>query len=309
MDEMDEIDRDTLEALGDSLKEVLEGGARTTVVSIAPPGQMPWEVLDVDDEHPMVNWGVDMTEGKAHDPWKNAQLSSEAKDAMWEMHHKRGWTAAQLAQHFRIRQQRAAAILALKEREHLTREAGGHLYTDLQDGFDELHSADEIIGSGERNHVVLPSYPNYKELTEEDADRLAALLEKRLGKRFDDIQLEDMTPEVTQELLAAAGVSKEAVEEELAMREEEHAVAEFRQALEFNLGKTGTSLHRDSRKTHPPTRPAEGWSLLVTPLGKAAREGVRQAYVVAPDGSQRELTEDEQLNLAKQQPRPRYKVV
>ena len=39
-----------------------------------------------------------------------------------------------------------------------------------------------------------------QELTEDDAEKLAALLEKRLGKRFDDIGLEDMTPEVTQEV-------------------------------------------------------------------------------------------------------------
>lgn len=42
-----------------------------------------------------------------------------------------------------------------------------------------------------------------QELTEDDAEKLAALLEKRLGKRFDDIGLEDMTPEVTQEVRTA----------------------------------------------------------------------------------------------------------
>lgn len=39
---------------------------------------------------PQVNWGVDLTEGKATDPWKNAQLSSEAKDRMWELHSQQG---------------------------------------------------------------------------------------------------------------------------------------------------------------------------------------------------------------------------
>ncbi len=116
---------------------------------------------------------------------------------------------------------------------------------------DELQGAHEVLGSSERHHVVLPSFPNYRvsclggqkggkgpqqqqqgcsggnptgegrggreggagpdlafftcpaswqELTEEDAEKLAALLEKRLGKRFEDIELEDMTPEVTQEV-------------------------------------------------------------------------------------------------------------
>lgn len=35
---------------------------------------------------PQVNWGVDLTEGKAQDPWKNALLSEETKEAMFRMH-------------------------------------------------------------------------------------------------------------------------------------------------------------------------------------------------------------------------------
>lgn len=147
---------------------------------------------------------------------------------------------------------------------------------------DELHNADESMGSSERHYVSLPSFPNYRvggrgegrsrsmtrmlhqcsqqqhrsccwrcqcwdgrdpplaygprgrrrwrssgfsrvshlfprcaaslpaachlaqELTEEDADKLAALLERRLGKKFEDIELEDMTPEVTQEVRTRA---------------------------------------------------------------------------------------------------------
>lgn len=34
-----------------------------------------------------VNWGVDLTEGKAQDPWKNALLSEEAKETMWRLHN------------------------------------------------------------------------------------------------------------------------------------------------------------------------------------------------------------------------------
>ena len=49
---------------------------------------------------------------------------------------------------------------------------------------------------------ALPSacLPALQELTEADAEKLAALLEARLGKRFADIELEDMTAEVTQEV-------------------------------------------------------------------------------------------------------------
>jgi hypothetical protein len=70
---------------------------------------------------------------------------------------------------------------------------------------------------------------------------------------------------------------------------------------------SGTSLSRSSRKLHPPQRPQEGWGLRVTPLGKAAAP--RQPYVAAPDGSQRELTADEQLLVERQQPRPRSKIL
>lgn len=148
------------------------GGARNKIVNMAPPGRLPWEILDVDEEEPyvsplpcraavtsgpaplrwfgvgsaprggarerafmaflggrerracssegtdaacgahagrpapasnpacgdgcrpfpmpQVNWGVDLTEGKAADPWKNAQLSSAAKDQMWLLHSKQG---------------------------------------------------------------------------------------------------------------------------------------------------------------------------------------------------------------------------
>jgi hypothetical protein len=73
------------------------------------------------------------------------------------------------------------------------------------------------------------------------------------------------------------------------------------------LLQSGTTLSRSSRKLHPPQRPQEGWGLRVTPLGKAAAP--RQPYVAAPDGSQRELTADEQLMMERQQPRPRSKIL
>ena len=45
------------------------------------------------------------------------------------------------------------------------------------------------------------------------------------------------------------------------------------------------------------------------PLGKAAAAGGgKSAYVAAPDGSRRELTEDEALMVERQRPRPMYKV-
>ena len=46
------------------------------------------------------------------------------------------------------------------------------------------------------------------------------------------------------QLLAAAGMDKGALEEELAVREEQHLVAEFRRNLEYNLGKVGGTAGR-----------------------------------------------------------------
>ena len=102
---LEEFDRDLLQALGDTLHEVLDGewngtaassslppsavivctctpdwlaatactaslaahppyqpsvvpahagGARTTTINTAPPGRLPWEVIDVEEEVPMV---------------------------------------------------------------------------------------------------------------------------------------------------------------------------------------------------------------------------------------------------------------
>ncbi len=48
------------------------------------------------------------------------------------------------------------------------------------------------------------------------------------------------------QLLAAAGMDKEALEEQLAAREEEHLLAEFRRSLELNMGKVGALKARQN---------------------------------------------------------------
>jgi hypothetical protein len=37
-----------------------------------------------------VTWGVDLTEGRAADPWKNALLSEEVKQRIFDMHDSEG---------------------------------------------------------------------------------------------------------------------------------------------------------------------------------------------------------------------------
>ena len=133
------------------------GGARSTVINTAPPGRLPWEVLEVEAYHDdeaqptvscaartslsslcvaqkagsgrrasqhdvarshgpppalhvhaasgcaslpppppllrQVNWAVDLTEGKAADPWRASHLSTETKEHMWQLHSKEGCVA------------------------------------------------------------------------------------------------------------------------------------------------------------------------------------------------------------------------
>ena len=73
------------EELGGTAADPTDVGGRA-VVNIAPPGRLPWEVLEVDEENAVVHWGVDLTEGRAPDPWRNGLLSGEAKRAMADLH-------------------------------------------------------------------------------------------------------------------------------------------------------------------------------------------------------------------------------
>ena len=88
----------------------------TRVVNMAPPGRLPWEVLGVDEDRGVVHWAVDLTSGKASDPWKNGRLSDAAKVTMYEAHkaNPEVYSVEALARTFKIRQQRVMAILALK---------------------------------------------------------------------------------------------------------------------------------------------------------------------------------------------------
>lgn len=63
---------------------------------------------------------------------------------------------------------------------------------------------------------------------------------------------------------------------------------------------TGQTIQREPRKRGErgntlPRKPAAGWPILVTPLHAGGRRGT--SFVASPDGSRRELTEDESLYL------------
>lgn len=72
----------------------------------------------------------------------------------------------------------------------------------------------------------------------------------------------------------------------------------------------GKSLRRGvSRHKSAPRKPKDGWSLVVRPLTPGQGDGYGEAYVAQPDGSRRQLTEDEQYYLYRQRPRKRRRRV
>jgi Eukaryotic mitochondrial regulator protein len=276
----------------------------TRVVNMAPPGRLAWEILGVEEERGAVHWAVDLTDGKAPDPWRNGRLSDAAKTAMYQAHKKspNKYSVEELAKIFKIRQQRVMAIISLKELEEATEAAESPEAEELRSLMEEgVWNCSEATGSGEKHIVTVPSYPNYAE-----ADMAAVMtrLEAALGKPISEISEEDLTPEIAQHVL---GVKPQAIlEEDLADKEEANLIEEFKRALDYNLGKTGQGISRLNRKTAAPQRPKEGWSLLVKPLGKEAEE---KPYVSGPDGVKRELNEDEALMVERQTPRPRRRVL
>ncbi|KAG7670767.1 hypothetical protein Ndes2437A_g04390 [Nannochloris sp. 'desiccata'] len=276
----------------------------TRVVNMAPPGRLAWEILGVDEERGAVHWAVDLTDGKAPDPWRNARLSDAAKTAIYQAHKKNPtkYSVAELAKIFKIRQQRVMAIVALKELEEATEAAESPEAEELRSLMEEgVWNCNEATGSGEQHIVTVPSYPNYAEA---DTAAVMTKLEAVVGKSVSEISEEDLTPEIAQEVL---GVKPQAaLEEDLAQKEEANLIEEFKRALDYNLGKTGQGLSRMNRRTAAPQRPKEGWSLLVKPLGNETEE---QPYVSGPDGVKRELTEDEALMVERQTPRPRRRVL
>ena len=68
----------------------------------------------------------------------------------------------------------------------------------------------------------------------------------------------------------------------------------------------GANLDRRSRSKHAPSRPAEGWSMVVQDISK---EGYKQQYVAMPNGKTRSLNADERVYLERKQPKRRKHIV
>ena len=58
-----------------------------------PPGARPPPPPPPPPPLRQVNWAVDLTEGKAADPWRASHLSTETKEHMWQLHSKEGCVA------------------------------------------------------------------------------------------------------------------------------------------------------------------------------------------------------------------------
>lgn len=275
------------------------------VVNTAPPGRIPWLVMGANDELGAIYWGVDLTGGKAKDPWSNAKLSQAAKTLMYDLHvsDPDTYTVERLSEVFCIRKQRVMAILHLKELEKqqdTTEDSLGDETAEVMERALKCHAG---IGSNEKHHTTLPSFPAYARLEKE---KVIPALENVLGKKIEDIEPEDITPDVAKQVFGTKTL--EEIEDIVAAREEEHLVEEFKQRLEFNIGITGKTISRDSRRTKAPRRPKEGWNLVVTPIGKESKLK-HTCYVAMPDGSQREPNEDEMLYMERKRPRPRRRIL
>ena len=69
---------------------------------------------------------------------------------------------------------------------------------------------------------------------------------------------------------------------------------------------TGSKLNRNSRFSNAPSRPKEGWSMVVQDV---SNENSKKQYVATPSGKTRSLTADEQVYLDRMVPKKRKKIV
>lgn len=137
---------------------------------------------------------------------------------------------------FRIRQQRAMAIIALKSLEAQSSPSSskkpkqnGEEDIDLQKHLDtNVHFCHEAVGADERHYAILPSYPNYKVrqgsaqcssnnsitsiwfyVQELEIDAVCKRVERILGKPVSEIYKEDLTPELAKQALGIPDIGAE----------------------------------------------------------------------------------------------------
>lgn len=85
-------------------------------------------------------------------------------------------------------------------------------------------------------------------------------------------------------------------------------IEDFARRLDVNMGRFAVGLAKRSRIAVAPRRPAEGWSLLVKPLGAGAGGEGAAPFVAMPDGKQRPLSQLERDYVELNKVRPRRKL-
>ena len=274
------------EAVGAAVNE--DGEDLENLSAIQPPG--PTHVDDVERE----GWLYDMSERGETIDWnpsaQNAHISDYAKTMMFVLHTKdpEMFDVARLASDFKLRHQRVMAILALKKIQYEAETKGTQpTFPGLTAAFEELHGSADI-GKDDRHIRIVPSLPKFQVIPQGTSpERMKQLLPKFFSP------------------------------EEESMREEKLLVKQFKAALEYNLGIVAPGLNRKGRFKHPGKRPEGGWGLMVIPMvennskkvnKRAKREGwsnvPEKPYVAYPDGTKRDINEDEKEMFRRRTIRP-----
>jgi len=184
----------------------------------------------------------------------------------------RRWTYEKLAEKYKVRQQRVIAIITLQEMEQRMRDEG-FCDDEMSKVYNECHGETYETGGGERNRVLIPSYPRFEivdELGPHDDDGVDLLMKKS---------------------------------EEYSEMQEKQMVKEFVTRVKFNAGLVAEGLIRKPRRYTAPRRPKGGFQFVVTTLGK----GKGEAFVAEPDGTHRKLNSDEAFFAEQKKPIPRRK--
>ena len=226
---------------------------------------------------------------------RNAHLSDRTKTKMYMMHLKDPvtWDVSRLAEQYKIRQQRVMAILALKkiQQQHLS-DTKKTTYPHLEAAWEEIHGSEDR-GTGEKHVRIVPELPRFQVVS-------AGTTPEELDKILPKYQ----SPEAKAE------------------KEEVILVKRFKDNLSYNMKETAPSLNRTGRIRRPHKRPVGGWGLMVVPMvesnskkthARAKREGWRveadEPYVAYPDGTRREVNDDEKVMFQRRKSRPFRKIV
>lgn len=250
-------------------------------------GQTTWnliwegEVNGEEGQEGLDVWECDFTGGAIPNNEVNALLSNRAKWDMYNLHtdNAEEFSVEHLAKKFRIRPQRVMAIIALKEMETKAIEEGKITRQEsdaINEGIDKELGANYGEGTGERAYPHVATYPKFEYVTPEEA-----------AQQPDD------------------GIDPvEALREKLAAKHEVGAIQEFKDRLDFAMGRVGSSLKRGRRKRREIHAGTGKSTILIKPLG---RDQKYEPWVATPDGSTRTITEDEELLLKRKTPKPRKK--